>query len=217
MASVAVFLALGGAAYALTLPKDSVGPKQIKSNGVKGKDALESSFDQVPSAADADTAQNAINAANADKLDNLDSSDIGLGFFTGRVNGIGPAGTKGSPPSGLSTANLDPDLADEDLTLSPSRDIVMRGLSVTLTQPVGCSGICGAPEFVTVRIEGFTGASATGSISCNIFFAGSTCTAAGPSTVVAPSSGLRLDVSITGDVQIPAGTDALFSWRATAP
>jgi hypothetical protein len=34
MASIAVFLALGGGAYALTVPRNSVGPKQLKKNAV---------------------------------------------------------------------------------------------------------------------------------------------------------------------------------------
>jgi hypothetical protein len=38
VASIALFVALGGGAYAtITLPKNSVGPKQIKRNAVSGK------------------------------------------------------------------------------------------------------------------------------------------------------------------------------------
>ena len=36
MATIAVFIALGGAAYAAGLPKNSVGSKQIKNNAVTG-------------------------------------------------------------------------------------------------------------------------------------------------------------------------------------
>ncbi len=38
MATIAVFLALGGGAYALTIPRDSVGTAQIKDRGVKSVD-----------------------------------------------------------------------------------------------------------------------------------------------------------------------------------
>ena len=250
MASVAVFLALGGGAFALTLPRNSVGPRQIKKNGVRGPDVLESSLGKVPSAAHANaatsadsatqadtathandashadtatsantatSADNSANAANADKLDNLDSTDIGLGFFTGRVKDLQSTGTTGSAPSGLSTAITTAVVADQDLTLSPSRSIVMRDLSVSLTQAVGCGGICGAGENVTVALQALSGNSVSTSVTCNILTTFSSCTATGPSGTVAANSPLRLAISKSGDAQIPAGTDALFSWRATAP
>lgn len=69
MATVAVFVALGGGAWALT--RNSVGAPQIKPNAVrsselkndavKGKDVRESTLDQVP---------------NADTLDGKDSSEL---------------------------------------------------------------------------------------------------------------------------------------------
>jgi hypothetical protein len=71
MATVAVFFALGGGAYAVSLKRNSVGAKQLKTNAVTGVDANEATFGEVPSAA---TAGNAASAANADLLDSLDSS-----------------------------------------------------------------------------------------------------------------------------------------------
>ncbi len=66
MATVAVFLALGGGATAaLKLNKNSVGSKQIKKNAVQGAEAKESSFGQVPSAAAAVTATTATTATTA--------------------------------------------------------------------------------------------------------------------------------------------------------
>jgi hypothetical protein len=38
MATVAVFLALGGGAYALSIPRDSVGARQIKRNAVRASE-----------------------------------------------------------------------------------------------------------------------------------------------------------------------------------
>ena len=62
MATIAVFLALGGGAYALSLGKNAVkrknlapnavNSKKIAPNAVKGVDALESSFGTVPNAAE---------------------------------------------------------------------------------------------------------------------------------------------------------------------
>jgi hypothetical protein len=64
MATIAVFLAMGGGAYA-ALKANSVGSKQIKPNAVKGDDADEASFGQVPNAAKATSAANADSAATA--------------------------------------------------------------------------------------------------------------------------------------------------------
>jgi len=76
MATVAVFIALGGGAYAaVTLPKNSIGAKQIKKNAVgsvevknnklTGKDIRESKLGVVPNAL------NAQHAGNADLLAGL--------------------------------------------------------------------------------------------------------------------------------------------------
>jgi hypothetical protein len=75
VAYVALFVALSGTTYA-AVGRNSVGPKQLKTDAVRGPDALESSFSEVPSAASATNAANAANAtnaANASQLDGLDS------------------------------------------------------------------------------------------------------------------------------------------------
>jgi hypothetical protein len=76
MSTIAVFLALGGVSWAAaTLPKNSVGTKQIKKNAVTGSkvkkntltgsDIKESKLAQVPSAARADSAASADTATTA--------------------------------------------------------------------------------------------------------------------------------------------------------
>lgn len=76
MATIAVFIALGGASYAaLKLPKNSVGTKQIKKNAVTGqkvkdgsltgKDVDLASLGSVPSASNAATADHASTANTA--------------------------------------------------------------------------------------------------------------------------------------------------------
>jgi hypothetical protein len=81
---VAVFIALCGTTYAATqLPKNSIGPRQIRpsavgtsearNNAFTGKDINETSLGQVPSAQSAGNAQQ---AENADTLDDLDSADF---------------------------------------------------------------------------------------------------------------------------------------------
>jgi hypothetical protein len=66
MATIAVFLALAGGAVAakqLKLKKNSVTSNKIAPDAVKGIDAKESSFGQVPTAARANAATSADNAA----------------------------------------------------------------------------------------------------------------------------------------------------------
>jgi hypothetical protein len=87
MATIAVFLALGGgAAFAATqvLPKNSVGSAQLKKNAVtgrairdgsiKGADVSEASLGKVPSAARADSATTAASATNAVHATSADSA-----------------------------------------------------------------------------------------------------------------------------------------------
>lgn len=86
MSSIAVFLVLGGAtALAAGLAKNSVGSKQlkknavtsakIKDNAVTGAKANEATFDQVPNAAHATTADKATSATTADKATSATSAD----------------------------------------------------------------------------------------------------------------------------------------------
>src|SRR5436190_14937879 len=78
MATLAVFLVLGGGAYAaFHLPKNSVRSKNIVNGQVKGADVKEASLGKVPRAADAQT------------VGGIPPSEIGA---IGRSNG----GTSGS-------------------------------------------------------------------------------------------------------------------------
>jgi len=76
MATIAVFIALGGTSYAISkLPKNSVGTKQLKKNAVTGAkvkdraltgtDIVESTLGVVPSASHAKTADSATLAGRA--------------------------------------------------------------------------------------------------------------------------------------------------------
>jgi len=82
IATIALFAALGGGAYAaVTLPKNSVGPKQIKKNAVSGKkvknrsltgvDINLSRLGKVTSAATEDTAASAATADTATTASNV--------------------------------------------------------------------------------------------------------------------------------------------------
>lgn len=81
MATIAVFVALGGSAYALSLPKNSVGSKQLKNGAVTtakvkngaitGQKIKLSTLGTVPSAASAATAGSAGTAGKASDADAL--------------------------------------------------------------------------------------------------------------------------------------------------
>ncbi len=90
---VALFVALGSGAYAVTIGRNDVGAPQIarnavgtselKDNKTKGKDVDESSLGQVPSAASADTAD------SANLLDGKDSSSFRVGCPPGLTQAAG--------------------------------------------------------------------------------------------------------------------------------
>src|SRR6476660_1777844 len=147
VATIAVFLALGGAAYAATLGKNTVGSKQVKPNSLKGVDIRESSLGKVPKAANADNAQTAAtatnaqtaaNANNAGSLDNLDSPAFGAGILIGHIKGLtGVTDTnERGAPSGLSTATGGG--SDTPIAMwTPNVPIVASDLSVRLTAAPG--------------------------------------------------------------------------------
>jgi hypothetical protein len=90
-ATLALFIALGGGAYAATLPRNSVGAKQLKAGAVErikikknavndtkvldesltGSDIREGTLGKVPSAAAADAAANAGHANSSAALDKV--------------------------------------------------------------------------------------------------------------------------------------------------
>jgi hypothetical protein len=122
MATVAVFVALGGSSYAaLSLPKKSVGTKQLKRNAVTsskvrngaitGADVNESSFGQVPSAATAANATNATNAANAANAGHATKADqatnAGHATNADKATNAGSATTAGTANAAFSTYHDD--------------------------------------------------------------------------------------------------------------
>jgi hypothetical protein len=223
MATIAVFLALGGSGYAALNGKDKKKVRAIADQEIAAKAgglsvANAASASHAESADTAANSANSANSANADTLDNLDSRDIGIGFLSGRVDNLALTGSTGSAPTGISAAAGTTTLADQDMTLSPNRTIVMRNFRVTLTQPMGCPSVCGSGEVGIARLDAFAPGSGavTTSVSCNITALTTTCTGSGPSGIVPAGSSLRMTFSRSGDAQYDAGTDGLFSWQATA-
>jgi hypothetical protein len=235
MATIAVFIALGGSGYAALNGKDKKKVKGIadqeiaaQAGGLSVAKAVSAtnaghadtagSATNAANADNATSAANATNAANADRLDNLDSLDIGIGFLTGRVVDLALTGSTANPPSGVSAASSTTLVADQDLTLSPNMAIVIRNFRVSLTQGMGCTSSCPAGHVGIARLEAFTptGTSPFLIFSCNIPASTFGCTAAGPSANIPAGSWLAVSFTKAGNAQYTAGTDALFSWQATA-
>lgn len=105
MATVAVFIALGGAAYAAGLPKNSVGTKQLKNNAVTaakikngtitGSKINLTTLGTVPSADTATTATSADTATNANNAKTAATAE--------NSNTLG-----GTPASGYAKVQLEP-------------------------------------------------------------------------------------------------------------
>jgi hypothetical protein len=116
VATMALFVALGGASYAaITLPRNSVGPKQIKRNAVNGKKVKNRSLSgldinlaklgKVPSSANADHATAADHATVADGATSAGHATTADSATTaGTATNIAPpeawheVGTPGEPP-----------------------------------------------------------------------------------------------------------------------
>jgi hypothetical protein len=123
VATMALFVALGGGAYAaINLPKNSVGAKQIKKNAVSGRkvknrsltgaDLNLSKLGKVPSAAGADHAGSADHATLADLAGHATSADSAT--TAGTATNIAPpeawheVGAPGEPPFETGAGNEPP-------------------------------------------------------------------------------------------------------------
>jgi hypothetical protein len=93
---IALFIALGGGAYAaVKLKTNQVKSKHIAPDAVQGIDANESSFGQVPSASQANTAGTAQNAATLEGLTPNDLLGQGGNGFDDAVAGFLDSGQTG--------------------------------------------------------------------------------------------------------------------------
>jgi len=158
-------------------------------------------------------------AVDADELDGLDSAEVGLGFFTGRLNNL-PTGdfalANGAPSGVTATPDTVNFTTSPYTTLSPNRPIVLRDLAVTLTNPVVGTFL----EQRSISIAAVEPGNTLVSFGCQIGVGESSCVAAGPSPVVPARTRLVFLVANLlgpGGQAQTAGTGALFSWRASAP
>ncbi len=114
---LALFVALGGSAYAFHLGKNSVGSKQLKKNAVSGakvknnsltgSDINEATLGIVPSAAQAVQATHADNASNADALGGVAAGH----YLRSPTEPVRLVGTEGNPPFEHTFTNFGPGYA----------------------------------------------------------------------------------------------------------
>ena len=109
VAYLALFIALGGGAYAASqingklIRKHSIPGNRLKKNTVTGNQVKESTLARVPSAESSVNAQNATNAtsaanaANASKLGNIPPAGFGLGIIDGGIDSPANGGSFRTP------------------------------------------------------------------------------------------------------------------------
>lgn len=206
LALVAVFLALGGSAYAIKLGRNSVKSKQIAPGAVKtselGADAAtgdkvkESSLGPVP---------NAAAAANADQLDGRDSSAFGYGVLSGRIVGL-PAVPATLFASASGNSATDPSSADVE-QVWPNAPGVVRNLKVLLKGGISTG---------TLLFEFQVGGTGGPTLPCGPILAGqfSCASPAGQSLSVPAGSTIWMRIKSTGN---PDEAEAAFGVQVGAP
>jgi len=169
MATIALFVALGGASYAaIKLPKNSVGSKQIKKNSitaakikngaVTGAKIQAGSLGTVPNATSAATAARATSAANADALGGLAPGAFAASsqIATGGVRITGPAQQILSIP-GLTVSTKQNSFDEVRLKAAPGTDWALNSTSTPAFLQGGEYADFGIPGYIeTIFVKGLT-------------------------------------------------------------
>jgi hypothetical protein len=221
MATVAVFLALGGGAYAATqLKKNSVGTAQLKNNSVtgakvkdgslSGADVNSSTLGLVPSASHASSAESAAQAGNSATLQGHPASDF-LGansqaVDSARLGGHAPSefgAVLSGQTSGLAKITeptkygpvsgiaAASKTAPAVTSLSPSIALTASNFSAQLTEPAGSGG--------GVEVQLIVNGDTVG-LSCVIKEAQNSCSDSADSPAIEPGSELVIRILEVGEV-----------------
>lgn len=208
MATIAVFLALGGVGYAAgKLGKNTVGTKQIKKNAVNGSKVADHSL------TGADIA--------ASTLQGL----AGKNGQNGQDGAPGPPGAPGSPAASMLTGRFPEgsDFASPSGTtagfhsvsevdmLSPAAPVVARDLAVR------SDGDLDGTETVTLSLNG-----TDTTLSCQMSNTGSvgtpaSCQDTAHAVTIPPGSEIALHYVLTNSSGGLGGGIVRFGWRATTP
>jgi hypothetical protein len=226
MATVAVFIALGGGAYAITTaPKDSVVSRSIKDGRVKtadvadnavngtkvandslsGADINESSLANVPSATNANHAtgaDSATSASNAATLDGQDSTHFGVGIMGGVMKDVGISAVASGiqwAPVGASTATATGSF------VAPAGGFVARDLEITLASPDA------AGETHTFAFQ-----AAGSDLSCTVPENASSCSDTTHAVTVSAGRSYSMIGTAVTNASRPT-VDVRFGWRAVSP
>jgi hypothetical protein len=162
VATIAIFAALGGGAYAATVAKNSVKSSSIKNNQVRsadvkdaaitGNDVNEATLGQVPSAVNADSATSAQSAQTAQTAGSAQSAQTAAqatnadqlgGRSLDRVIGINGGGsTNPDPDITLAPQPKTTTVVSQTIAEGPADTIVTASLSLVGGPAAGSSAIC---------------------------------------------------------------------------
>jgi hypothetical protein len=210
---VALVMAMGGTGYAaLNLPKNSIGPKQIKRNAVTSAKVRNGSLSVD------DFSATSVAALKGPKGDKGDPGPKGETGPTGVPGPVGPQSgapqmgktyffgnqadefttVAGVPPMGLSSSE------PANSALSPSAPMVARDLAVVLSVAPGA----GKSWTVALRADGKDTA-----LKCTIADTATACDTGATSVNIPPATKLSFRVTHTGS---PAQAHAYYGWSASA-
>jgi hypothetical protein len=211
MATMAIFLALGGGAYAaFKLPKDSVGSKQLRADAVKSSKVKDGSLlagdfkaGQLPQGArgqdgtDGHDGAPGSPAASAFSARIANPSGSAVDLYYGAVTGISSGITSG---------------AASVTTRSPNATIIARDLSVHYAATPFTNGT-NAGYRVTLLSDGTPTA-----LACEFRGAATTCDSGAATATLTPGSGLAFKVESLPDQGFHENdADLEIGWRATTP
>ena len=197
VSSACLFVVLGGGAYAATtLPKNSVGNKQLKNNAVGAPEVRNFSLrakdfkpGQLPKGEPGSAGSDAASAV--------------LGNSTNQLTNAPATNVQNLSASGPSTAATGVDRSQ----LSPNATIVAQDLAVRLDVAPGGT----ASRRFTLAVDG---APTSPPLYCDIAGGATTCNSGATAVTIPPARQLSL---LVGNVNGPAGSIVRFGWRATTP
>ena len=223
MATIAVFLALGGSAYAAlritgaNVVNGSLTGLDIKDNSMSGKDvkgiqsadivdgsllAQDFKAGQLPEGPQGPQGLQGVAGTNGKDGNPGSPGPPSANMLTGRINNIVTSGTSFIAPSGDSAADT---TSTALKMLSPNAPIVARDLAIKLET---------APGGSFSRVFTLTDDGLSTPIECTIAGAATTCNSGAASMTIDPGSELVLrEIGDAGS----ASTSLEFGWRATTP